>query len=277
MTVMTSTYKAVGKRCCCRWQRISRSLLGMMVCALALFSVGHVSAQSWQDKFSGVPTAEFQFARLVYQNDPGSRRALRGWGDAWSTDYPEAEYHLTQGIQRLTLVDSENVEFNGTGGRLIRLDNDSIYDYPWLYAVEVGQWLLSNAEAAKLREYLERGGFMMVDDFWGYDEWQTFTASMQRVFPDKEIVDIPDHHPIMRSHFDIKERTQIPGRRGPRQGLYPKWRAVFDDDGRVMVAINFNMDMGDAWEHADDPGYPAKMTGLAYRFAMNYIVYSMTH
>lgn len=277
MTVMTLAFKAVSKRCSYRRQKITCSVLGSVMCALVLFSAGHVSAQSWSEKVSGIPTAEFHFARLVYQNAPESRRALRGWGDAWSTDYPEAEYHLTQGIKRLTLVDSEEVEFNGIGGRLVRFNNDSIYDYPWLYAVEVGQWLLRNDEAALLREYLERGGFLMVDDFWGYDEWQIFITSMQRVFPDREIVEIPDDHPIMRSHFDIKERTQIPGRRGPRPGLYPEWRAIFDDDGRVMVAINFNMDMGDAWEHADDPSYPAKMTGLAYRFAMNYIVYSMTH
>lgn len=277
MIVMTSKLAAINKLCCCRRQRYSRSLQGVILGALALFLAGNVSAQSWEDKFSAIPTAEFHFARLVYQNAPGSRRSLRGWGDAWTTDYADAEYHLTQGIKRLTLVDSEDVDFSGNGARLIKLDNDSIYEYPWLYAVEVGQWLLSNAEAKLLREYLDRGGFLMVDDFWGYDEWQTFTASMQRVFPDREIIDIPDHHPIMRSHFDIKERTQIPGRRGPRPGLYPKWRAIFDDDGRVMVAINFNMDMGDAWEHADDPAYPAKMTGLAYRFAMNYIVYSMTH
>lgn len=259
-----------------RFGNVQSALYGVAYLLIA-FPVGDVSAQSLSDRTAAHPTAEFHFARLVYENAPGSRRALRGWGNAWSTDYAEAEYHLTQGIQRLTLVDSEDVAYNGLGGRLVTLDNDAIFDYPWLYAVEVGQWLLSDSEAALLREYLDRGGFMVVDDFWGNDEWQTFTASMNRVFPDREIVEIPDSHPIMRAHFDIKERTQIPGARGSRLGLNPKWRAVFDDDGRVMVAINFNMDMGDAWEHADDPGYPAEMTGLAYRFAMNYIVYSMTH
>jgi len=241
-----------------------RSALGAALCLLLLSTFSHASAQSLNSKTTSQPTAEFHFTRLVYDNAPGSRRA-------------EAEYHLTKGIQRLTLVDSEDVAYDGTGGRLVKLDNDTVFNYPWLYAVEVGQWLLSDDEAALLREYLDRGGFLMVDDFWGNDEWRIFTDSMQRVFPDREIEDIPDNHPIMRAHFDIKERTQIPGARGIRRGLFPKWRAIFDDDGRVMVAINFNMDMGDAWEHADDPYYPAEMTGLAYRFAMNYIVYSMTH
>ena len=100
---------------------------------------------------------------------------------------------------------------------------------------------------------------------------------MQRVFPYRSIVDLPDDHEIMHVHFDIGERTQIPGRNGPQPGTTPHWRAIFDEAGSVVVAINFNMDMGDAWEHADDPSYPAAMTGLAYRFTMNYVVYSMTH
>ena len=270
LTMMTSNLRTVIKA-------NVRSALCLVVCLLLIFTVSIASAQSLRDRITAHPTAEFHFARLVYENAPGSRRALRGWGDAWSTDYAEAEYHLTKGIQRLTLVNSEVVAYDGTGGRLVKLDNDAVFNYPWLYAVEVGQWLLSDSEAGLLREYLDRGGFLMVDDFWGNDEWRIFTDSMQRVFPDRAIEDIPDNHPIMRTHFDIKERTQIPGARGIRRGLFPKWRAIFDDDGRVMVAINFNMDMGDAWEHADDPFYPAEMTGLAYRFAMNYIVYSMTH
>ena len=223
------------------------------------------------------PTAEFHFTRLIYENAPGSRRSLRGWGDAWSTDYPEAEYHLMQGINRLTRIDGQLVEYNGGGGRLVTLKDNSLFDYPWLYAVEVGQWRLNHSEALLLREYLDRGGFLLVDDFWGQAEWSVFLASMQRVFPDRAIVELPDNHEIMHIHFDIVERSQIPGMNGSRAGTTPHWRVIFDDDGRVMVAINFNMDMGDAWEHADDPFYPAAMTGLAYRFAVNYVIYSMTH
>lgn len=225
----------------------------------------------------GVPTAEFHFARLVYGNAPDSRRALGGWGYAWQTDYADAEFHLMQGLSRLIRFDAQSVDYDGQGGRLITLDSDRIFDYPWLYAVEVGQWHLSDAEAGRLREYLDRGGFLLVDDFWGDSEWSVFMASMRRVFPQREIVDLPDHHEIMHAHFDIEERLQIPGSNGARPGTRPHWRAILDDDGRVVVAINFNMDMGDAWEHADDPSYPAAMTGLAYRFAANYVVYSMTH
>ncbi len=238
---------------------------------------GVANAQSSDFRIEGLPTSEFHFARLVYQNAVGSRRAMYGGRGAWSTDYADAEHHLMQGINRLTRVDGQLVSYNGDGGRLITLDNDRIFEYPWLYAVEVGQWHLSDSEAALLREYIDRGGFLLVDDFWGEGEWDIFMRSMRRVFPDRTIHDLPEHHEILHILFDLDQRTQIPGRNGQRPGTKPHWRAIFDDEGRVVVAINFNMDMGDAWEHADDPWYPLPMTALAYRFAINYVIYSMTH
>ena len=258
----------------------NNSSLVISIVALSLLllasSLTAVYAQTGDSRVEGEPTAELHFARLVYNNAAGSRRSMRG-GNAWSTDYPEAEYHLMPGINRMTAIDGQIVGYAGDGGRLVTLSSDGLFDYPWLYAVEVGQWYLNDVEAARLREYLDRGGFLLVDDFWGEDEWRIFIASMQRVFPDRRIVNLPDDHDIMNIHFNIAERTQIPGRNGSRPGTTPQWRAIFDEDGRVVVAINFNMDMGDAWEHADDPSYPAAMTGLAYRFATNYVIYSMTH
>jgi hypothetical protein len=221
------------------------------------------------------PTAEWHFARLAYGNAAGARR---GWGGrAWTTDYPDAEYHLSQGIDRLTRIETGAVSDWGDGGRVITLNDDSVFQFPWLYAVEVGHWYLNDAEAARLREYLDRGGFLMVDDFWGDYEWQIFVDSMQRVFPDRPIVELGEDHELLHVLYDLDQRTQIPGRGGQRPGLDPHWRGIFDDEGRIMVAINFNMDMGDAWEHADDPWYPEPMTALAYRFAVNYLIYSMTH
>jgi hypothetical protein len=132
---------------------------------------------------------------------------------------------------------------------------------------------------------LLRGGFLMVDDFWGTYQWAVFVESMQRVFPDRPIVELGDDHELLHVLYDLDQRIQIPGRGYFRTGVtwqgedskVPYWRGIFDDDGRLMVAINFNMDMGDAWEHADDPYYPEPMTALAYRFAVNYVVYAMTH
>ncbi|HEY8519431.1 MAG TPA: DUF4159 domain-containing protein [Gammaproteobacteria bacterium] len=246
----------------------------------AALALGVALGQPRDERLDGPPTAEFHFARLVYTDSPYSRRGrFRGWGrgGAWATDYADAEYHLMQGITRLTRVDAAPVDIDGRGGRLITLRDERIFDYPWLYAVEVGQWYLDDKEAKLLREYLDRGGFLMVDDFWGEYEWEVFVDSMQRVFPDKRIEELGEDHPLLHVLYDLDQRTQIPGRGGQRPGTVPHWRGIFDDDGRLMVAINFNMDMGDAWEHADDPWYPEPMTALAYRFAVNYLIYAITH
>jgi hypothetical protein len=119
----------------------------------------------------------------------------------------------------------------------------------------------------------------VVDDFHGEYEWQTFQEAMRNVFPTRPIVDIPDDDMLMSIVFELDERTQIPGERHlyGRMAGPPHWRGIYDDDGRLMVAINHNIDMGDAWEHADDAHYPAPMTATAYRFGVNYVIYAMTH
>ncbi len=253
-----------------------------MAAAAGIVLAGSAWLASAQDRgddprLTGAPTAEFHFARLMYTDSPNSRRGGWGGNGAWTTDYPDAEYHVMQGISRLSRVDSAPVDYEGNGGRLITLRDNRVFDYPWLYAVEVGQWHLNDSEAALLREYLDRGGFLMVDDFWGQYQWEIFTDSMKRVFHDRPIIDLGEDHELMNILYELNQDTQIPGRGGQRAGLKQTWRGIFDDDGRLLVAINFNMDMGDAWEHADDPWYPEPMTALAYKFAVNYLTYSMTH
>lgn len=224
--------------------------------------------------------AEFHFVRMEYRDLPGMRRfgGGRGW---WRQDWPEADAHFAQGVRRLTRID------NGVPIHL-PLTDDRIFDHPWVYATQVGYWDLSEAEINRLREYLNRGGFLVVDDFYGDRDWEMFRESMRRVFPERAIVDIPDGDPVLRVVYEITERTFIPGLRHLRRGADglvgvspqatgPQWRAIYDDKGRMVVAVNFNMDVGDAWEHADMPEYPEKMTALAYRFGINYILYSMTH
>jgi hypothetical protein len=222
---------------------------------------------------------EFYFVRMEYANAFGGGRGFRGFGrGSWLTDWPEAETHLLQGLSRLTRLDT------GAEGVMVNLEDEALMEYPWLYAVEVGRWQLSELEAARLREYLLRGGFLMVDDFWGTEQWDIFLASMNRVFPDRPIIELDETHELLHVLYDLDERVQIPGAGYIRSGVtweydgyVPHWRAILDDDGRVMVVINYNMDMGDAWEHADNPYYPEPMTTLAYRFAVNYVIYSMTH
>ncbi|HVY63500.1 MAG TPA: DUF4159 domain-containing protein [Gammaproteobacteria bacterium] len=220
------------------------------------------------------PTSELHFTRMYYQGNAYDR----GWrGGSWTTDYPEAEEHFTRGVGRLTRVDVGQA-------RMLKLGDDTIFNYPWLYAVEVGRWYLDETEAGRLREYLLRGGFLMVDDFHGTRQWASFMDSMQRVFPDRPVVEISDRDEVFHVLYDLDQRIQIPGiaalARGvtyEQDGVQPHWRGIYDDTGRLMVAINFNMDLGDAWEHADNPYYPEAMTTLAYRFAVNYVVYAMTH
>jgi hypothetical protein len=220
---------------------------------------------------------EFYFTRLMYDDARGGGGGRWGHGAAF-TDWPDAEIHLLQGLSRLTRLAT------GAEGVTIGLQDDELMTFPWLYAVEVGRWYLSDEDAARLREYLLRGGFLMVDDFWGTYQWAVFIESMQRVFPDRPIVELGDDHELLHVLYDLDQRIQIPGRSyfssgvtWQQDGYVPYWRGIFDDAGRLMVAINFNMDMGDAWEHADDPYYPEPMTALAYRFAVNYVVYAMTH
>ena len=150
--------------------------------------------------------------------------------------------------------------------------------------MESGHWDLTDAQCAKLREYLLRGGFLMTDDFHGTYEWEVFMASMSRVFPDRPVKDIPNNDAIFHVVFDLDNRFQVPGtvnypftKTYEYDGYEAEWKGIFDDKGRVMVAICHNMDLGDAWEHADNPAYPEKYTGLAYRIGINYIIYAMSH
>ena len=173
------------------------------------------------------------------------------------------------------------------------LTDDRLFDNPWIYATQTGWWGLSNAEIARLREYLLRGGFIMVDDFWGPDseQWEIFKDTMARVLPNKPISDIAERDSVMHVLYDIEQKdlSFIPGTRHLRRGAggtvvvqqpfgtTPAWRAMYDDKNRMVVGVNYNTDIGDAWEYADAPEYPEHMTALAYRYGINYLVYSMTH
>jgi len=199
----------------------------------------------------------------------------------WTMDYPRSDRHLLEGVRRLTRIDARSVE------QVVSLDGtDDVYNWPVMYAVEVGHWLLPDDQAAQLREYLDRGGFLMVDDFHGFQEWAQFEESLKRVLPGRPVVEIQPNDPAFHILYDINERFQVPGaqyfdsgltyEKGPT-GKEPHFRAVYDDKGRMIVAICHNMDLGDAWEHSDEPRYLEKWAGLAYKLGMNYFIYDLTH
>ena len=226
--------------------------------------------------------AEWTFARLMYP--PGPLNGYRGrdsdWHEGrslWTQDYPLADRSLAQAVRRLTRVDARSVE------QAVNLDDgDEIFNWPWLYAVQVGEWGLTERQGKKLREYLLRGGFFMADDFHGSEEQAFFEKTMRMVFPDRPIVDIPDDDPIFHTVFDLDDRYQIPGAEHlntgyKKDGRIPRWKGIYDDKGRVMVAISLNSDIGDSWEWSDNPNYPLKFSDLGMRIGVNYIVYAMTH
>jgi uncharacterized protein DUF4159 len=232
-------------------------------------------------------------ARLRYPDIygyPNSRFRMRD-GSAfpgyWTMDYPRSDRHLLAGVRRLTRIDTRSVE------QVVSLDGtDDIYNWPVVYGVEVGHWLLPDEQAAQLRDFLMRGGFFMCDDFHGSElyegvnEWEVFTTSMSKVFPNRKIEDIPDNDPIFHTLSDLDQRFQVPGAQFFDSGItyekgetgkVPHWRCIRDDKGRIIVAICHNMDLGDAWEWSDDPKYSEKWASLAYRVAMNYFIYDLTH
>ncbi len=223
--------------------------------------------------------SEWVFARLMYPPIGFDGGYWKLGASNWTIDYPRSDRHLAQAVRRLTRIHARSVE------QPVDLDvRDEVPNFPWLYAVEVGHWNLSNQQAAALREYLLRGGFFMCDDFHGTAEWNVFVRSMSRVFPDRPIVDIPDSDPIFHVIYDLSSRYQVPGaqylqtrRIYEQDGLRPRWRGIYDDKGRLMVAICHNMDLGDSWEWADVPEYDEKFSSLGMKVAVNYITYAMTH
>ena len=224
--------------------------------------------------------SEWTRARLRYRDYYGQAGfGFRRSAGSWTIDYPRSDRHLLQGVRRLTRIDTRSVE------QVVDLDkSDDIYNWPFVYAVEVGHWDLNEEEAKEMREFLNRGGFLMVDDFHGTAEWEVFVEGMKKVFPDREIVDLPKDEPIFHTVSDLDDKYQVPGaqylnsgRTYEQDGYNAEWRGIKDDKGRVVVAICHNMDLGDAWEWSDEPAYPEKWASLAYRIAVNYIVYDLTH
>jgi hypothetical protein len=217
---------------------------------------------------------EFTFARLEYESI--------GWrGGGWTTDYPEADEHFIMGLRdwcQSTLAVSDDPTSCAPG------DKD-LFKHPFVYIVEPGRMELSTEDAANLREYLTRGGFLMLDDFWGEYEWRNVQEQMRKVFPEYPIRELPLDHPIFHCYFDINEVVQVPmffnwlnnGITYEKGGYVPHYEGITDETGRVMVFIARNCDNGDAWEWINDPRYPLKYGLAAYRLGMNLIVYAMTH
>jgi hypothetical protein len=270
---------------------VATGLLGLAAVAFSQRFGGFRGSSSEAPESEFPANAEFHFLRVEYSDDRGggfgggfrsvSRRGrASGW---WAQDWPDADEHFTKGVQRLTRMDAGNPQH-------VSLKDEKLFDYPWIYATQVGYWQLSDEETSRLREYLLRGGFIMTDDFWdqnGNQEWEVFTEAMNRVLPGQPITDIGLDDSVMHVLYDIRAEDLmfIPGSRHLGRdgqiyqppGTKSAWRAMYDPKNRMVVAVNFDTDIGDAWEFADVPYYPERMTTLAYHYGINYLMYAITH
>ena len=229
----------------------------------------------------GFERDQFTFVRIDYT----SVRRYRTRGNGWGTDFPDAELNLSWRLQQMTSmkVNPDPVQ--------LELSEKELFDYPFIYIVEPGSLLFHESEVIALRKYLLSGGFLMVDDFWGEDEWENFYEQIKRVFPDREPEELQLDHPVFHTVFDLKEKPQIPSinwvRRAQETG--ETWerhdaqevhiKAIYDDQKRMMVIICHNTDLGDGWEReGEDPYYFKEFSEKkAYPLGINILFYAMTH
>ena len=217
---------------------------------------------------------EFYFTRLAYSGHRYMGRA------SWSVDFPKADRQFMIGLKRL-LDQLDAYDYDNA----LRATDPDLFRFPFLYSVEVGYMALSPPEREQLRRYLLAGGFWVIDDFWGSWEWANLERELSELLPEYPIVEIPLDHPIFHCFYDVEEILQVPnvgnGRYGgptwERDGYTPHVRGIFDDHGRLMVVINWNTDLGDAWEWAEDEWYPVRFSHYAYQMGVNFVVYAMSH
>jgi Domain of unknown function (DUF4159) len=229
------------------------------------------------DRHAGL---QWRFVRIKYHYTiEGTQQSYDFTGEPWFIDGPAAEQNLSRRVKTATTIQVEDPI-------VLALDDPRLFENPWIYIVEPGFLRMLDSEVAVLREFLLRGGTAMFDDFHGPIEWENFAREMKRVFPNREIVEVPKDHPVFSCFYKIDSYPQVAGigsftqgRTWEKGGFVPHLRTILDDNGRPMMFINWNTDMGDGWEWSnvvEFPGY-VKYTALAYQMAINEIVYSLTH
>ena len=227
------------------------------------------------NRFAGL---QWRFARVRYHffKEGGPQDFV---GEPWYIDAPAAEQNLTRRMKTATAIQVEDPV-------VVALEDSQIFTYPWIYIVEPGNLQMTDLEVRNLREFMLRGGTVTFDDFHGPYEWENLAKEMRRVFPDRPIVEIPAGHPVFSVFYRLDGFPQVAGlgsflagRSWEKGGFVAHLRTILDDEGRPMAFINWNTDMGDAWEWSNVEQYPGyiKYSALAYRMAINEIVYALTH
>ena len=250
--------------------------LGSLAAAGLGLELGQADFRSLLDQRRHAPQREkpgpneFYFTRGVYSS----------WGrwNSWAIDFPKADVQFLAAVNTLVDMDAATHE------NAVRLDDPNLRRYPFLYMLEIAGMSLTPAEVKGLRDYLLAGGFLVVDDFWGEYAFANLSQQLRLVLPEYQIVDVPMDHPIFNAVYRIDEVIQVPaignwwgGVTSECYGCEVFARGIFDDQGRLMVFINGNTDLGDAWEWFERPEYPLQYSSFAVQMGVNFIVYSMTH
>lgn len=238
---------------------------------------------NWKNP-AGFEKDVFTFVRLRYGV---AGRLGRFNPHRWAIDYPDADLNLSFRLQQMT---SMKVDPNT---KVLRITDPEVFRYPFVYAVEPGDLMLSEQEVQILRKYLLNGGFLMVDDFWGWEEWEGFESQMRRVFPDRTYTELPRSHGIFHSVFDLPEtlNLQCPNVRLGTQSQYTgiTWEredardmrvcSWFDDTGRMCVIATHNTDNGDGWEREGENEYYFKEFSekKSYPLMINILFWAMSH
>lgn len=240
----------------------------------------------------GLPTASngvrdrgFTFCRLLYK----SVRSEQG-GYGWNTDYPGSDYNFLTRFEELTTAKPARWSDGQPGNSVVRATQEELYECPFIFMSDVGTVGFSELEVVRLRDYLLKGGFIWVDDFWGDRAWQQWENEIGRVLPDYPIVDITPDHMLMHTLYVVEEVPQIPsiqwwrrnGGRGTsergRESATPHLRAIFDEEGRPLVMMTHNTDIADGWEReGEDYDYFLKFSPEAYALGINVVLYSLSH
>jgi hypothetical protein len=265
-----------------RGSRLTRTTLVAAAAAIALGGAAAL-AQFGGRRFGGdgAPPAinntpydgRFTFARIRFTPPGGAVGWFEGGPDVkWHHDYPRAERHFAKILEELTTIRPYM-----DGGNVIALDDPELFKYPMAYLCEAGFWVPTDAEAAGLRAYLQKGGFIMFDDFFNGRAWENFAEAMRKVLPEAQLVRLDATHPIFDAFFRVEELEEhsISGRRQP-----PEFWGIYEDNDpakRLLAIINYNNDIGESWEWSDTGTLPVDITSTAYKLGVNYLVYSMTH
>jgi hypothetical protein len=230
---------------------------------------------------------DFSFCRILYQSVRDE-----DLGHGWNTDYPDSDINFMTRFAQLTTAYINRDGEGAPNNVVVTLTDDALFNYPLIFMSDVGTAGFDPNEAKQLREYLQRGGILYVDDFWGVLAWEHWAREIGKVLPpeDYPIVDIPLDHHLFRTFFTIRELPQIPSiqywRRSGGAGTSergwetqePHFRGIFDEKGRLMVIMTHNTDIADGWEReGEDEEFFYRFSVKAYPVGVNIAIYAMTH